>query len=206
MAKMSLRERTAAARKDQEERKSGLPKIKPDTYQCMLIESKHGPSKKGDDQFVLNFKIIKGEETGRECANNKFNIYFQERFDWAIDNLLVLLEDLGVSMDWIDAQEDQTDAILQCLEAADGTKPITVFCKRSEKDEKRNNYYINEAPRVLNDEEFGVDGYTPEGVIDAEVVEEKKPKKKKKSKPEPEPEPEPEAAAAEEDWEDDWED
>ena len=205
---MSLRNRTAAARKDQEERKSGLPKIKPDTYDVMLVESNHGVSKAGNKQFVLNFKILKGDETGRECNGMKFNVYYSEHLSWSMDNLFLLLEDLGVSLEWLDqymGTEAETDKILEALEAADGTKGIRVFCKRNEKDEKRNNYYLNEAPCVLGDEEFGVNVFKGETTPPAE---EKKPKKAEKKPAAKSKEIEPkevESSKDEDEWDDsDW--
>lgn len=216
---MSLKSRTAAARKDQESRRSGLPKLKPDTYTTMLNGVKFGPSKNsGKDMFTLSFQVIKGEETGKEFRQEKFNMFFSVSQGWAMDIIYSLLEDMGAELDYFDPEADpsltkdgDTDwatiygRICEALEAAIGTKGFVVYCMRKKDDEKKNQYYLNDSPEIqgclADEDDFGINEYKAP----------KKSKGKKKSKPEPEPEEteEEDTAPAEtdddefEDWDED---
>lgn len=213
--KGQLRNRTKSLREDKEQRRSGGPTIKPEeTYDCMLVETTSGFSKKGNEQVVMEFKILKGETTGKEYAGKRFKIFFPFHLDWKEDALLDTLESMGANLAWIEEtatdHESYVDCILKIAEAADGAKPFKIFAATGKNDPKRNNYYINEVPSdILADEdEFGVNVYQAGGEEEEEKTEKSKPKSKPKAKakkPEPEPEPEPEEATAasdDEEWED----
>lgn len=204
---MSLRDRTQKARKDQEARKSGIPKIAPDTYTCMLESVKYGPSKKGNVMFTLGFQIRTGEETKKEFTQEKFNIFYLEKEGWAMDIIYVMLEDMGVDLDWIDTQENESDAILECLEAAIGEKKFKIYCQRNKNDEKRNQYYLNESPEnCLSEEEpFGVEVTSTKKAPKKEApVKEEAPKKEAPLEDEEKDEVKPSTAADDQEWEDNW--
>ena len=79
---------------------------------------------------------------------------------------------MGVDLDWIDTQENESDAILECLEAAIGEKKFKIYCQRNKNDEKRNQYYLNESPEncLAEEEPFGIEVTSTKKSLKEEVV------------------------------------
>lgn len=210
----SLKDRTKKTRADQNTRREEArkPKLPKDVYACRLMGSNFGLNrKKTAERFQLKFKVLSGKDTGSEHKKREFNLHISPSQDWQIDWLLILCEDLGVSLDWLDTQKDLNEAFMEVLEEMDGQKGFNIYCQESTKDANQNNYYFNEIDDELkgslaSHEDFGIDNFKAPAEAEAEEEEEeKKPAKKKKKakKPEPEPEETP-AEDPEEEWEDDW--